>query len=182
LVIKKEHTLRERLPLPRFFELCLQVVEKWSREYMNSDKVFSKIASISLKDWTSGYQWAKNNKQIVSEEFDNNTIFYSPAGESSKITQDEIQCVEKCRWNTFEQYKKRAFSVWIIDMPKLSNNWQDGVCTCPYFMKHFLCKHLIGLAIRLKYAKPPPAAKDIPIGEKRKRGRPKKATRALLMD
>ncbi len=28
LVIKKEHTLRERLPLPRFFELCLQAVEK----------------------------------------------------------------------------------------------------------------------------------------------------------
>ena len=36
LVIKKEHTLRELLPLPRFFELCLQVVEKWSREYVNS--------------------------------------------------------------------------------------------------------------------------------------------------
>ncbi len=39
---------------------------------------------------------------------------------------------------------------------------------------------MIGLAIRLKYCKLPPAAKDVKIGEKRKRGRPKKATKALL--
>jgi hypothetical protein len=29
-----------------------------------------------------------------------------------------------------------------------------------------MCKHLVGLAIRLKYIKPPAAAKDIPIGQK----------------
>ena len=45
-----------------------------------------------------------------------------------------------------------------------------------------MCKHIIGLAIRLKSAKPPPAAKDVPIGEKRKRGRPKQAKKALIID
>jgi hypothetical protein len=38
------------------------------------------------------------------------------------------------------------------------------------------------MALRLKLCKPPPAAKDVPIGEKRKRGRPKLATKALLKD
>jgi hypothetical protein len=118
----------------------------------------------------------------VPEKFDNYTVFYCPSGDSSIVTQDDIQCAANYRWNTFEQYKKRAFAVWITQMPKQHNNWQDGECTCPYYMKNFLCKHIIGLAIRLKYVKPPPAAKDIPIGEKRKRGRPKKATKALLVD
>jgi hypothetical protein len=42
--------------------------------------------------------------------------------------------------------------------------------------------HLVGLAIRLKYVKPPPVAKDIPIGQTLKRGRPKKSSRALIVD
>ena len=45
-----------------------------------------------------------------------------------------------------------------------------------------MCKHIIGLAIRLKSARPTPAAKDVPIGEKRRRGRPKEATRARIID
>ena len=39
---------------------------------------------------------------------------------------------------------------------------------------------MVGFAIRLKCIKPPPAAKQISIGEKRKRGKPAKATTALL--
>lgn len=62
LIIKKEQNLRERLPLGRFFELCIQSVEKWSREYLNGDKVFYKTSTISLSDWTAAYQWAKLNK------------------------------------------------------------------------------------------------------------------------
>ena len=34
--------------------------------------------------------------------------------------------------------------------------------------------------MRLKYIKVPAAAKDVPIGEKRKRGRPAKALQALM--
>ena len=45
-----------------------------------------------------------------------------------------------------------------------------------------MCKHIIDLAIRLKAAKPPPAAKDIPIDQKRKRGRPNKSSKALIID
>jgi hypothetical protein len=33
------------------------------------------------------------------------------------LTEAEIDTVVLKRWNTFDQYKKRAFSVWIIDMP-----------------------------------------------------------------
>ncbi|CAF1186126.1 unnamed protein product [Rotaria sordida] len=42
-------------------------------------------------------------------------------------------------------------------------------------------EHIVGIAIRLKCCKPPPAAKTVPIGQKRKRGRPAKAKAALLI-
>jgi hypothetical protein len=37
------------------------------------------------------------------------------------------------------------------------------------------------MAIRLNHCKPPIAAKDVKIGEKRRRGRPSKAKKALLV-
>jgi hypothetical protein len=40
LVIKKEDTFRERMPLSRFLRQCLETVEKWSKQYANNDKVF----------------------------------------------------------------------------------------------------------------------------------------------
>ena len=60
--------------------------------------------------------------------------------------------------------------------------WKEGTCTCPCFLKKYMCKHVIGLSIRLKYVKPLPAAKQVPIGEKRKRGRPNKSSKALIED
>ena len=67
----------------------------------------------------------------------------------------------------------------------LSNDgseWKKDIATVLIFFKEYICKHVIGMGIRLKFCKPPPAAKDIPIGEKRKRGRLRKTTIAFLID
>ena len=52
--------------------------------------------------------------------------------------------------------------------------------SCYKSLKNHLCKHILGLVIRLGYAEPPPAAKAIPLGQKSKRGRPSKAKIALI--
>ena len=94
----------------------------------------------------------------------------------------DINNITEMRWNTFEQFKKRAFSGWICRMPWIAECWSQGKCTCPSFLKKYMCKHIIGIAIRSKYVKPPSQAKQVPIGEKRKRGRPFLAKKALLID
>ena len=63
LVIKKEETFRERMPLSRFMKQCIDSVEKWSNQYKN-DREFIKTPTIELQHWTHGYDWAKSNKQI----------------------------------------------------------------------------------------------------------------------
>ncbi len=57
---------------------------------------------------------------------------------------------------------------------------QNANCTCPNFLKQYVCKHVLGIAIRLKLFQVCPEAKDIPIGQKRKRGSPAKAKKAFL--
>ena len=70
-----------------------------------------------------------------------------------------------------------VLSAWAMDKLK----WDQGICNCPAFFKNFMCKHIVGVAIRLNLDKPPPAGKDVQIGEKRRRGRSSKAKKALLV-
>lgn len=83
--------------------------------------------------------------------------------------------IHELSYETVDEWAK-AFSVWKIDLPK-EGNWRSGAVPC--FMKHFMCKHLVGLAIRLKLTKPPVEAKNIPSGIKRQRWRPSKAKKAF---
>ena len=57
-------------------------------------------------------------------------------------------------------------------------NWKQSKYTCPSFLKNFICKHIVGMAIRLKYCKPAPEAKTVALDAKRRRDRPSKAKAA----
>ena len=78
--------------------------------------------------------------------------------------------------------------LYVITLPRVNENgvreWRSGICTCPAFLKDYICKHLVGLALRLKYERAPEAAKNVPLGKKRAPGRPKKALKkgALLVN
>ena len=86
-MIKKEETLRERMPLARFLEQCLITVSKWSKQYANNDKKFFKTPTINLKNWTEGYQWGKSNKAVTSSNVENSTVYYCPAGNELNTTE-----------------------------------------------------------------------------------------------
>ena len=173
-VIKDEETLRERLPLSRFKILALESVEKWSKEYERNLKVISFQPSITLEVWTKAYQWAKSDKQVLQEKEIDGFSFCMPSHDSKSVSLQEMETMKLMRYNTFDQFKDRAFRGWFVEVPNEMENWREGICNCPTFLKKFICKHLLGIAIRLKLCKPPLAAKTVPIGQKRERGRPKK--------
>lgn len=79
----------------------------------------------------------------------------------------------------FETYK-RLFLKWKTSIVK-ENVLSNSICNCPAFGTEYICKHIVGLAIRMKLVTPPPEAKTIPIGEKRKPGRPSKTKPALMI-
>lgn len=179
LVIKQEETLRKRMPLGQFLGQSLASASRWSIQY-TMDKVITTSPTIELCDWTEGYHWAKNSKEVKSKQFREFTEFYCPSNDQLSISTEDIKRVKRRLWSSFEQFKERAFKLWIVQMNE--QDWTSACCTCPSYLKKYKCKHVIGVAIRLKYTKPPPTAKQTPIGQKRKRGRPKKVTKALIID
>ena len=58
--------------------------------------------------------------------------------------------------------------------------WLKSICTCPGFLKEYICPHIIALAIKYELCDAPLAAKNVPLGERRKRGRPSLAKKAFI--
>jgi hypothetical protein len=177
-VIKDEHTLRERFPISRFLVVATEMVNHWSTQYSSisaENRVFATTPTLALREWTRSYQWAKLQKKVVLTRSDDVFKYYDvPGGKAETI--EEFQN----KWTNFNEYKKQFFSKWEVALP-LNSNWTDGKCDCPMFYKHYMCKHVMGLAIRLKLTSPPLEAKNVPIGQKRKRGRPTKSKPALII-
>lgn len=173
-VIKDHNTLRERIPLARFLVVAEEMVTSWSQQA--TEETFATQPVLELCDWTTGYQWAKTDTKIrvVQSTPDSNT-YLIPGKDSPKNNQAEK------KFKHFDEYKKGYFSFWKVTLPNNQTDWITGCCDCPDFYRKYVCKHLIGLAIRLKFVMPPLEAKAQPLGLKRKRGRPTKARAALII-
>ncbi|CAF0823975.1 unnamed protein product [Adineta steineri] len=140
------------------------MVQKWSKSYERSLKQFHDQQTVTLDIWTK-----------------NEIEFYITGGQQLSISKNEIDVMKKMKWYSFDQYKAKAFNIWHVILPMDLAKWLNGQCNCPVYFKKFMCKHIVGMAIRLNYSKPPPTAKNFPIGKKRRRGRPSKAKKALLI-
>ncbi|CAF2123572.1 unnamed protein product [Rotaria magnacalcarata] len=183
-VIKDDGTFRERHVLSRFLTISFTIINNWSieRDLSSSStnaKAFATEPTICLQLWTSSYQWAKTIQDIICIQNDISKQYYIPARNLESISQIELKKYINKNWTTFNQFKK-SYDIWCLEMQD-DSNWKTSKCNCPAFLKNYICKHIVGMAIRLKYCKPPAAAKTVPINSKRKRGSPAKAKPALLV-
>ena len=180
-ILKRECTVRLRLPVGQFLHNITDLLESWSRRRDPASvncTAYSNTPAISLPTWTAAYQWASGDHDVLERKTsDGAFLFVSSAKFKKSISGSLISKFEReeNKWKTFDNFKEWRTRIWTIRMT-------DGVwtCTCPPFMKEGVCKHSLGLQIRRKLVEVPPAAKQIPIGQKRKRGRPALAKKALL--
>lgn len=166
--------MRKRLPLQIFFNQLLTWIKTWGARYVGGASEILANPRIDLPLMTKGYQWKKENKAIKHNP---NGFIMVPAGNEKDLSKWNHCLLE---WKTFNDFKTNAFMGWSTVVPQ--NNWIEGRCNCPSFLKDYMCKHIVGIAIRRQFFKVPFEAKQIPIGQKRKRGRPKLAKRALIKD
>ena len=88
---------------------------------------FITIPTIRLPFWTLSYQSALECKNIILQIRDYETVYYCPAGNDHRSpTNEEIQAVKLERWNTFDQFAKRAFRLWLVSLPNDDENWRYG--------------------------------------------------------
>jgi len=125
------------------------------------------------------------------DDCSNTTHYYVSASDQASITNNDVNeykvSFREANWSKFDEFKVDEFKIWQIEMPHkpdldddFNKTWKDSTCSCPYFYKDFICKHIIGIAIRLKLCSPLAYVKDVVCERKKKRGAPKKNSKALL--
>lgn len=130
-------------------------------EYIQ-DKIFKTVASMTLPLWTRVYQWVKLKKQVKAIKNGDILSFKIPANSYDNVIETNID-----HYKSFEDFSKYAFGCYYVNEP--DNNWRSGTCTSPSFYKEYICKHLEGMAIRYNFVVPSLEAKQVPLGQKRKK-------------
>lgn len=195
-VIKADHTFKRRCPLGNFFDIVDRMVNEWSKR--SDDLLFQPRSSMlfepkgGLKLRTEGYQWAKmnksgseklisinpTNKYTISEAFElgkvdkiwavnsNSNTIQKPLKERAK---ERIKQRQNPDHKSFKEFKDVRTSCWLLEERN-----GEYYCDCPVDMKGKLCQHSNGMAYLQGKLEVTSEVRSVPLGQKRKRGRPKK--------
>ncbi|XP_048481537.1 uncharacterized protein LOC125489545 [Plutella xylostella] len=151
-----------------------------SLQAATDSETFELASKAFLKKWDNAFiqyfeeQWLTQNRSWYLGAHMGSPATNNALESHNRVIKDEYTLRERLPLSRFLTVFK-----WQVDLPH--NDWMQGKCNCPAFYKNYMCKHIMGLAIRLKFANPPPEAKNVPIGQKRKRGRPSKSRPALVI-
>lgn len=175
-VIKDKHTIRARYDLSRFREVLFRMLHQYSTEYIDGTREIHYKPDIDLPMWTKAYNWAKSNVDIKVTKLRNRIDHEIPVTPDAN-TNDSLM------WQSFNNFRRMYFSKCTTSFmtPFNKTTWDQGICNCSDFFKLNVCQHVVGIALRMKFAEAPPEAKTIPIGQKRKRGRPALAKSAFVI-
>lgn len=175
--IPLRHPMHTKYMKNRFRTVVFDMIEKWSLGYVNGIKEIQRKPNIQLGVWTSAYTWAKSNIPIQTIQNDQQIAYIMPTNSKNTDVIDENKS-----WISFDEFKSKNFAYVRVEFPKpyTKDNWLEGKCTCAQFMKNFICMHVLGVSLRMKFITAPDAARNLPLGQKRKRGRPDLAKTALV--
>ena len=109
---------------------------------------------------------------------DREKTFFLPTGDIKQLSEDVCyDYVEQMVSLPFEEFDELMAEMSKLRLVKLDkNNWKLSSCTCKWYLKHYMCKHIIVVAVRKNLYTLDPRAEQIPVGQNRKRGRPKNTT------
>ena len=172
--IKQNKVLRNKQQIGSFMVNALEIVKKFTLK--DDSRLFcSRADLLDLKMKTEGFQWMMLNQKEDDILRVRNKIYILSShsqkkGDKLKEKANEyISRFKKKDFASFEQFKDLKTSVY-----ELEEDDDFYICNCPIGLKKYLCKHAIGLAIKLKNFQIPETAMSVPLAEKRTRGRPKK--------
>jgi SWIM zinc finger len=193
--IKQTFTRNERLSMSEMFILSGEIVSNFSLDLLNQ-KPYALVPEVTTKDLIEGYTWSKKKLNIMRDPGEKSKLttetWWTAAENMDPIQKTTIEAIKKMKWKSFDQFKQINFSALKIQVHhETTDNLLKITCTCREFLKNFICCHSIGVGINLKYIKVPQEVKDkhkqsikenvrLPNDSGRQRGRPKKATPALV--
>lgn len=186
-VIKKEATFRKQLTLVDFTRALKKLTEDCSKDYNRHIVTMSTEPNLSRKRYHVADEWLNLFAEKVAEkEIDeDNKIVYCVKSTKNRLKKGGVMSfdeIQNKRWRSFDQYIKYGFGMYYTTILH-RNDWKTkSKCMCPDFLKNYICKHIIGLAIKEKLTECPGNALSVPLAQNRKRGRPALAKKALIVE
>ena len=177
--LKDDYTLHVKLGMAQFLKKMEEAVSSWSlKEGRDS---FKEEKEYCLRDWTDAWQWhAANPPRLRVLAQTSPEAYLVPAQQHHQ--EFAANCTAYLRhtqqgFNAWTDYRFHRESVWLV--ARHSGGW---LCSCPVGVKHGCCKHTLGMAIKCGDVVAPDEAKSVPLGHRRKRGRPRRVLAPLERD
>jgi hypothetical protein len=183
--IKEDGTYRERLNLLAFTDVISKMVARWSAERnpLSPNCVsFVSEPSRTLADWTAAYQWALSNaKNIVKTYAGVRYFVFLSRACNVTLTANRATRIVNFHVLRREFEDMEDVRLYMQYARVLEDDAAGGYkCSCIDFKKEYKCTHSLGALIRERRVPVPLEAKDIPVGQKRRRGRVSMARPALV--
>ena len=120
-VIKRNKTLRERLPVGQFLNCTAEMIQKWSRcrdPLSVNSAPYAEAATPSLKLWTDAFQWAVSNSLMLQRDEDDCTVYFVASSRMAPITPriSKKYQVREGRRTDFNDYKSWRTEVWTLSL------------------------------------------------------------------
>jgi len=181
----KEDQDRKRLGLIQFLNHAANsLVHEWSlrrRADSYTYVPFHTYPQLQLSHWTNSWQWSSLCKQILRYKKGIYDFWCIPAGLEKAISQRDctkyFTIIEDKSWGSFDNYASHIRTIHYIKYEK--KDWLKSKCSFEYWAKNYHCHHTVGLAVYKKKAAYLDIHMEIPIGQTRARGQPKKTASAL---
>ncbi len=175
--LKSNCTMRKILPIKTFCIKLFEWVRTWGLKYSSGEKKFIQTVPVSKQLWLEAKQFALVDKVIKKTSSDENfNTFIVPAG-----SRNDVLSLLRTDFESFDDFRDKYFTFYVVKMPVVANeaNFLMGTCDCPQFLKKYVCKHTLAVALRLKLVKVPLTACSEKLPSKKGPGRPQNAKKAL---
>lgn len=187
-LIKQQQTMHLRKPFAQAIPLALSIVKERSKAYV-LDKA-APVTSVTVTDEMklNGWNYSQSKKHLHLEKTTNGTgFFYAFAGDNlQKVTAADVTDWESnAEYADFDDFIEKSSKMYRISFDGDLSDLDRAKCTCVAYAKKNMCKHILAVAYRMQALNPPDdllKATETPAPVKNKRGRPKKAKKALIVD
>lgn len=184
--IKKKITLRRRLPMNEFVVCMRDMTADISKSFADGKRKLETEPNVTIQTYENAMLMVKNNFKAFRAKQKTNSnvsIFSVPSSICAveNATEANYKTLVTSTWDTFDEFIVHGFQQFYIVKFSVDTWKTESACTCSVFFKQHMCKHIVAIGIRMEIVVPPITANPVRLAPtKRKPGRPKGTTKALL--
>lgn len=137
---------------------------------------------MQLKDYEMAYKYWELNPKFLNSQEERRMYFVQSLKQigsdfDTQVHEEHSRFVSNVGWDKYVTLRNSAY---VVRPSPLYNDFYT--CNCLKGMKNQTCKHAIAMMCKDKLYDYPEEITDAPLGQKRKRGRKRRASHALVID